>query len=535
MTMNQNKLIFSFQKRLNNLMLILCACALVIGFFLTNEKPELDTPTVKLEPYQVAMLDDGSKEYFFDLSSFDSHYSGFMFYTSHQYVKAYNAGREIYSFTHTGGILGSTPGSAYNFISVNEKMLNVAIIIKPVYDCVKDQVPTFYVGNAYQMYDNLLRNSLPKFCASFLIVIFSLIILIYYAFMNKRLNLGRELVHLAYFALFIGTWTLNETDLSVLLFNNKIFDAVIPYLCLMMVIAPFVLFFDGYLGINGKIVKRIIVIASMVEFVVFTTLHLLKILEYREALIYMQILILAAAIYVVSAIVIQLYHRDFSRQTKICAIGVLLLTISIIIDVRNYYNQVGDSDKMGRYMFLIFVSLLAWDLIKGTNEIIEKGRHAKQLEVFALTDTMTGLYNRNAFESHVQSEDKLDGIIAVVADANGLKACNDTYGHEAGDEYITLVAEMFNSVFGRYGNCYRTGGDEFCCIIPASKAVNMERLKKLFMTKIYTANIEGGHQYSIGVAIGAAAYDSSLDSDFRALVKRADACMYENKKACKCL
>ena len=178
MVMNQNKLLFNFQKHLNNIMLTICAVALVVGFFLTNEKSETDTPTIRIEPYQVAKLEDGSKEYFFDLSSFDSHYSGFMFYTSHQYVKAYNGGREIYSFTQTGGILGSTPGSAYNFISVNEKMLNVAIIIKPVYDCVKDQVPTFYVGNAYQMYDNLLRNSLPKFCASLLIVIFSFIILI---------------------------------------------------------------------------------------------------------------------------------------------------------------------------------------------------------------------------------------------------------------------------------------------------------------------------------------------------------------------
>lgn len=514
-------------------MLIICAVALVAGFFLTNEKSETDTPTIEIKPYQVAKLEDGSKEYFFDLSSFDSHYSGFMFYTSHQAVKAYNAGKEIYSFTRTGGIWGSTTGSTYNFIAVNEKMLNVAIIVKPIYDCVQNQVPVFYVGNAYQMYDELLNGSLPKFCASLLIIIFSFIILIYYVFMNKRLNLGRELVHLSYFALFIGIWTLNETDVAVLLFDNKIFDSVIPYLCLMMVIAPFVLFFDSYLGINGRVLKRIVVIASMVEFVVFTALHFLKIAEYRETLKYMQFMILVAAAYVVGAVIIQLYHKDFSRQMKICATGLTLFLISIIIDVRNYYEQVGDSDKMGRYMFLIFVILLAWDLISGTNEIIEKGRHVKQLEIFALTDTMTGLYNRNAFESHVEAEKKLDGIIAVVADANGLKACNDTYGHEAGDEYITLVAEIFNSVFGRYGTCYRTGGDEFCCIIPANKAVNMERLKKLFMTKIYTANHEGGYQYKIGVAIGTAMFDEKLDEDFRALVKRADASMYENKKACK--
>ena len=124
-------------------------------------------------------------------------------------------------------------------------------------------------------------------------------------------------------------------------------------------------------------------------------------------------------------------------------------------------------------------------------------------------------------------------MVAVVADANGLKHCNDTFGHEAGDEYITIVAEIFNDVYGKYGNCYRTGGDEFCCIIPANRNVNTERLKNLFMTKIYTANVNGEHKYKIGVAIGDATYDSSVDSDFRALVKRADAHMYENKRESK--
>ena len=514
-------------------MLVICALVLIIGFISTNEEMTVDTPTIKIEPYQVAKLADGSKEYFFDLSSYDSHYSGMRFYTSHQSVVAYNAGRQIYSFTKTGGFWGSTPGCVYNFISVNEKMLNVAIIVKPVYKSVADQVPDFYVGNAYQMYEEMLRDALPRFSASLLIIILSGVIFAYYGFMHKKLNLGRELIYLGYFSLFIGVWSLNETDIAAILFSNKVFEALVPYICLMLVIPPFILFFDGYLGINSKYAKKVMIIASMVEFTICTSLHFLKIIEFRDNLLFMQIMIVATIAYVIGEVVIQIYHRDFSRQIRICAIGLILFLIAMIVDIHNYYTHVGDSDAIGRYMFLAFVIMLAWDLIRGTNEIIEKGRHAKQLEVFALTDSMTGLYNRNAFESHVDSENKLEGIIAVVADANGLKACNDTYGHEAGDEYITTVAEIFNSVFGRYGNCYRTGGDEFCCIIPANKSVNMERLKKLFKSKIYTTNLEGEQQYSIGVAIGAATFNAELDEDFRALVKRADASMYENKKACK--
>ena len=514
-------------------MLIVSILVLGIGYISTKEEMTTTTPTIRIEPYQVARLEDGSKEYFFDLSSFDSHYSGMRFYTSHQSVVAYNGGKEIYSFTKTGGFWGSTPGCTYNFISVNEKMLNVAIIVKPAYKSVANQVPEFYVGNAYLMYEELLRSALPRASVSLLIIIFSVVIFIYYGFMHKKLNLGRELIYLAYFSLFIGVWSLNETDVAALLFSNKVFEALVPYNCLMLVIPPFILFFDSYLGINSRLAKKVMIIASMVEFTICTSFHFLKIIEFRDNLLFMQIMLVISIAYVIGEVVIQIYHRDFSRQTRICAIGLSLFLIAMVVDVYNYYHHVGDSDTLGRYMFLAFVVMLAWDLIRGTHEIIEKGRHAKQLERFALTDSMTGLYNRNAFESHVDSENRLEGIIAVVADANGLKECNDTYGHEAGDEYITTVAKIFNSVFGRYGNCYRTGGDEFCCIIPASKAVDMERLKKLFRTKIYTANIEGEQQYSIGVAIGAATFNAELDADFRALVKRADASMYENKKACK--
>ncbi|SFO30937.1 diguanylate cyclase (GGDEF) domain-containing protein [Pseudobutyrivibrio sp. UC1225] len=531
--MKQGKNIFSFHRKLNNVMLVIAIVGLIICYMMTRDVKKDETSTSRIEPYQVALLEDGSKEYFIDLSSYDSQYSGLVFFTAHQSVTVYNAGHEIYSFTKTGGFWGSTPGAKYNFVSINEKMQNVAVILTPAYDIVSEKVPEFYIGNTYQIYSEFLRDSIPRLIASIFIVIFSLTLFAYYIFMNKRLNLGKDLIYLGYFSLFIGVWSTNETIAWTLVSENRIFDSIIPYICLMLSVPPFVLFFDSYLGINGKIIKKIILWASMVEFITVTSMHFLKIREFRENLMFVQLMITVAVAYVVGAIILQLLHRDFSRQVIICTIGVSLFLIAMVVDVINYYRIIGDADRLGRYMVLIFVLLLAWDLIRGTNELIEKGRRARQLEIFALTDSMTGLYNRNAFESQAESDRKLDGIIAVVADANGLKACNDTYGHEAGDEYITLVAEIFNGVFGRYGTCYRTGGDEFCCIIPSSKAVNMERLKKLFMTKIYTANLEGKYQYSIGVAIGAAMFDSELDKDFRALVKRADESMYENKKASK--
>ncbi|SDB25562.1 diguanylate cyclase (GGDEF) domain-containing protein [Pseudobutyrivibrio sp. YE44] len=515
---------------LNRLMVIACSLILLLCYFNTKVDRKDASYTQQIQPYSTAVLSNGVREYYFDLTDLDYRYTAIMFYTSHQDVQVYNSGRLIYSYDKDGGIWGSTPGSNINIVEVNEKMLKVAVKLTPIYDEVKDQEIKFYVGSAYQMYDEVLADSMPRFISSLLIIIFSGILFVYYAAMHKKQGLNKDLLYLAYFALCIGIWTASETDAAVLIFNNRVFDAVIPYVCLMLVVPPFILFFDSYLEINSKILKPIVLSISMVETIGCCVLHLAKIAEFRQTLPCIQLMLLVAAFYMVGGVFLLVFRRRFSRRLRICGIGLLLFMISIIGDIFNYYKGVGDSDRLGRYLFLVFIIMLASDLIKSAYEMIEKGRRAKQLEIFALTDTMTGLFNRNAFESQAQAEKSLEGVTVVVADANGLKACNDTYGHEAGDEYITIVADTFGKVFGKYGNCYRTGGDEFCCIIPPSHHADMERLKKIFLTKIYTANLEGNHKYDIGVAIGYAVYDATLDEDFRAIVKRADASMYENKK-----
>ncbi len=521
-------------KKINNAMLLICALVLMVGYLSTYKSYQGETITEEITPVTVDTAEDGTKTYTFDLSGYGSQYSGLMFYTSHQIVEAYDElGDTIYEFNITGGFWGSTPGSLYNFVDLDESMNEITIVVTPVYEEVIDSKMTFYIGSSYAMYDELLSESMPKFLTSILIVIFSVLLFVFYAVMHKKLNLAKELIYLAYFSLFSGVWCINETDVSSLIVSNRIMDSLVPYWSLMLMVPPFVLFFDSYIGIKAKKVRNIIIGFSMGQFALCTLLHFTKQAEYRQMLPIMQLMLVVSAIYVVVGVVGQVLRKNYGRNIRICTVGLSLFLVAIIADLHNYYTSTGDADKFGRYAFLIFDILLGWDLIKNTYDIIENGRRAKQMEVFALTDSMTGLLNRNAFEKQAVSDDTLEGVIAIVADANGLKQCNDTYGHEAGDEYITLVAKIFNDVFGKYGNCYRTGGDEFCCIINAGKNINIDRLKRLFTTKVQTAKVEGNYAYDIGVAVGAVMYDERIDEDFRGLVKRADADMYINKKESK--
>lgn len=85
------------------------------------------------------------------------------------------------------------------------------------------------------------------------------------------------------------------------------------------------------------------------------------------------------------------------------------------------------------------------------------------------SDQLTGLLNRRSYEQHIQSlrEDPYNtGTLICAFDVNGLKTVNDTLGHRAGDELIQGAANCIEGVFGQYGKCYRTGGDEYMAILP---------------------------------------------------------------------
>lgn len=96
----------------------------------------------------------------------------------------------------------------------------------------------------------------------------------------------------------------------------------------------------------------------------------------------------------------------------------------------------------------------------------------KSYMVVSEHDTLTGLYNRGAFEKRVNEDIKSSGngiCTMMLVDINNLKRINDTYGHRAGDIVINRIAAALVSVFKSDVLLSRTGGDEFCIYIPEWK------------------------------------------------------------------
>ena len=165
-------------------------------------------------------------------------------------------------------------------------------------------------------------------------------------------------------------------------------------------------------------------------------------------------------------------------------------------------------------------------------ESMKKGHRVAELEQFALNDSMTGLYNRNAYDYFVNNAKKLENHMIVTFDLNNLKRCNDTYGHSAGDLYIVNSAHIIENIFERFGKCYRIGGDEFCCIIPKGKDFNVERFIQKMYQDVEVFNHKNIIPTEAAIACGYAFF-SADDTDIEKVRERADEMMYQNKKKLK--
>ena len=78
-------------------------------------------------------------------------------------------------------------------------------------------------------------------------------------------------------------------------------------------------------------------------------------------------------------------------------------------------------------------------------------------EMWNQLDGLTGLLSQKSYLNrtlNLQPEDKM----LIVLDLDNFKYINDTYGHQAGDQCLKVIAECLKKAYSRYGNCYRIGG-----------------------------------------------------------------------------
>ena len=150
--------------------------------------------------------------------------------------------------------------------------------------------------------------------------------------------------------------------------------------------------------------------------------------------------------------------------------------------------------------------------------------YARYSRMVLQVDAITGLLNRRCYETNISRI----GSRAVILyfDVNNFKQVNDTYGHNIGDLCLRSIAERLRSVYGKFGSCYRIGGDEFCVVLE-SHLDSMDALNETFLKAI--ESLKKADPRMPGVAVGYAIYDSAT-THIRKAIEEADEMMYRNKR-----
>lgn len=178
-------------------------------------------------------------------------------------------------------------------------------------------------------------------------------------------------------------------------------------------------------------------------------------------------------------------------------------------------------------------------LIIGIVNIDEQVRKEKEYEehIFAVEnkaniDELTGVKNKHAYadvehkmDAQISQKKKTTFAVAVF-DINDLKQVNDLYGHQAGDKYIKDGCAIICNTF-KHSPVFRIGGDEFAVVIQGSDYKSIDSI----MQDFHVANLQRKNDGDVVIAAGTSKFDS--DESVARVFERADAQMYENKKALK--
>jgi diguanylate cyclase (GGDEF)-like protein len=158
----------------------------------------------------------------------------------------------------------------------------------------------------------------------------------------------------------------------------------------------------------------------------------------------------------------------------------------------------------------------------------------REIRCLAVTDDLTGIYNRRGFLASATHHLKLahrnsQDALLLYCDVDNLKGINDTFGHEAGDLALTRAAEALTATFRDSDILARLGGDEFAVLASDASIASRQVIVPRIEQSLEKANIRES-RFKLSFSIGMARFDPRAASTLGELMAHADWDMYLHKR-----
>ncbi len=175
-------------------------------------------------------------------------------------------------------------------------------------------------------------------------------------------------------------------------------------------------------------------------------------------------------------------------------------------------------------------------VIEIARDITERKKMEEKLQEEAITDQLTGLFNRRGFHTLAQQQLKLAKrkkrkVSLVYLDLDNMKTINDELGHHEGDNALIDTAHILNKTFRESDLIARIGGDEFAVLLAEHSSTSIKDvIMKNVHERVEKFNESNDRQYTLHLSIGVANYDPDHPYSIEELMEQADILMYEEKK-----
>jgi two-component system cell cycle response regulator len=157
-----------------------------------------------------------------------------------------------------------------------------------------------------------------------------------------------------------------------------------------------------------------------------------------------------------------------------------------------------------------------------------------EIRCLAVTDELTGLYNRRGFLAAATHQLKLahrhgEDVLLLFCDVDNLKQINDSFGHHEGDLALVRAAAALKETFRDSDILARLGGDEFAVLASDASIPNRRAIVPRVENMLEKDNA-AGMRYRLSFSIGVARFDPHIPASLGELMARADQDMYVHKR-----
>ncbi len=192
------------------------------------------------------------------------------------------------------------------------------------------------------------------------------------------------------------------------------------------------------------------------------------------------------------------------------------------------------ADKIFQTLVLNLAGSLLITLVVLTLAWITISRFQSRLETMAHTDKLTGLANRQVLDHMLpqqvaMAQRRKEALSCIIADLDGFKSINDTYGHPTGDLLLTSIAHLFKARARASDLICRWGGDEFLLVLPNTAHAEAAHLAEELRRSVEQHHLKIDDRL-VGVSLSLGIAELHAGESIEQLIARADKALLKAKQ-----